>query len=141
MMKFTWLNRTLAKRKVKNQIKKKGEIMENLEKQEEKVFELFRLVLRNCAHSAVSKEGDIEIGNGTTSIMLIDSESHEISYLVVEKPDNTFMEFPISNKKTKILRDEFDNVMKNKSIRYKIKRRKGIDRQLDDLLEFEKCKI
>jgi hypothetical protein len=140
LITWSWWYRMLAKKKAKKSIEKKNEILEHLEKQEEKLFELFNYVLKNHNFISSTREGDREIANGTISILMTDSNNPDNTYICVKKPDATFLEFHISNKKTKLLKDEFDHAIKRKSVRHQIEKRKGVEKHLDDLLDYERSR-
>jgi len=133
------INRFIAKKVVANNIKQREDILKNLDKSEEKLFELFKAVLKH--HSHISKyDGYREVSDNLTSILLTDAGTTSETYIMIKKKDGTLLEFFINNKKASIFKEEFDKAIKRMSIKHLLEKKKGMEKHLDDMIEKENKK-
>lgn len=134
-----WINRFIAKKQAISNAKKRNEIIHNLDKNEEKLFELFKVVLKH--HTYLCKfDSDREISDNLTSILITETTARNETCIIIKKKDGTVMEFFVNSQKAGLFKDEFDKATKRLSIRHSLDKKRGVEKQLDDLIEKENKK-
>lgn len=128
-----WIGRFIAKRKALRNSKHKDMVIQDLDKNESKLFELFKIVLKN--HTYICKfDSDREVHDTLTSILITDSVASNEMCILVKKNDGITLEFFLNSQKSYLFKDDFDKVIKRLSIRHSFDKKKGLEKHLDELI-------
>ena len=132
-----WFRKFFAKRTVRKQMRNKAEIISHFERNEEKLFELFKSVLKNHKH-IIKFDNDRTVDDENVNFFIRDAVNSEEARITVKIHGGNYLDIYLNNKKASIFKEEFDKYARRNSIKQEILKTKEIEHFLDNLLEKEK---
>jgi len=137
---ITLVNRIIAKKRIQQLNNQKKEVFEHFDKNQERLLTLFKAVLKN--HTYISNiNGNREVADETSTFYMRDAANSTDTYIVLRNSEGIYLEFYIERPKAFLFKEEFDKIVKRKSLHEKIEKKKELGKFLDELIEMENKKI